>query len=281
MYLTECRNTGSMSKAAEKLNTYQPIISKAIRHLEEYTGDVLIYRLAQGVKLSKNGEILCKKGAVLYDFEHYLDNFISENKRANGNVTLWTTDGFGSWCVPSKLEGFYQQNPNISLDIICSEELPDMERGEADVGVVYEKPTSNNSSAISKHVMKFGLCASKKFVEQYGYPENLNDLINNFKICNRSNFTKTWKKWNDIISKAKKVVISTNSSSVFMRVAKDGMGISLQPKIIINSDDDLVEILPEFKLEHDFWIVSHVDTKDFPKIRTLIDYIKEINALIC
>lgn len=84
----------------------------------------------------------------------------------------------------------------------------------------------------------------------------------------------------NIIKKAKNVKVQTNSSAVFVRMTKEGVGISLQPKIVIKAENDLVPILPEFELCHDFWIISHIGNKDIPKVRSLIDYIKHINEQI-
>lgn len=278
IYLNTCKETGSMNKAAKLLNTHQPVVSNAIRHLEKHTGNILMYRTSSGVKLTKDGELLCKKAAALYDLENYLDNFVSETQRAEGKVTLWTTDGIGGWYIPLKLSEFYNDYPKLSLNIICSEELPDMEKGQADVAVIYEEPVSDNSTVISKQKMRFGLCASQAFLDKYGTPKDLNDCMENFYICNRDSYNLALPEWGEVMRKSKHIKLSTNSSSVLMRVARDGIGISLQPLIVIKADDNLINVLPEFSMDHDFWIVGHVDTKDFPKVRALINYIKEINS---
>lgn len=69
----------------------------------------------------------------------------------------------------------------------------------------------------------------------------------------------------NIIKKAKNVKVQTNSSAVFVRMTKEGVGISLQPKIVIKAENDLVPILPEFELCHDFGLSAISETKTFPR----------------
>ena len=279
-YLLAAAQEGSYTRAAAKLSTHQPALSKAIKELEIYTGCKLLNRVAHGVVLTESGKRLCESANKINEVLHYIDNFASDIQQVSGSITLWTTDGFGGFCLPINLKEFYKNHPNISINIICSNEVPNIEKGEVDVGVVYEEPVSSNSCIISQHTMKFGLCASKEFVSLNGMPENLDDLSKNFSLCDRVNYQTVWPEWKNIIKKAKNVKVQTNSSAVFVRMTKEGVGISLQPKIVIKAENDLVPILPEFELCHDFWIISHIGNKDIPKVRSLIDYIKHINEKI-
>ena len=43
-----------------------------------------------------------------------------------------------------------------------------------------------------------------------------------------------------------------------------------------NAEKDMVQVLPEFTLEHPYWLVSHVDAKDTPKVREMLNKLKEI-----
>src|SRR3954471_10418049 len=58
---------GSMSRAAQLLNTTQPAISRSIADLEQTIGVRLLDRGPQGVEPTKYGRALLKHGAVAFD----------------------------------------------------------------------------------------------------------------------------------------------------------------------------------------------------------------------
>src|SRR6202790_535795 len=58
---------GSMGKAAERLNTVQPAISRAIAELEHTLGVRLLDRHRQGVEPTEYGRALLKCGAAVFD----------------------------------------------------------------------------------------------------------------------------------------------------------------------------------------------------------------------
>src|SRR6202171_6396011 len=58
---------GSMGKAAERLNTVQPAISRSIADLEHALGVRLLDRHRQGVEPTEYGRALLKCGAAVFD----------------------------------------------------------------------------------------------------------------------------------------------------------------------------------------------------------------------
>src|ERR1700736_3990987 len=58
---------GSMGKAAERLNTAQPAISRAIAELEHTLGVRLLDRHRQGVEPTEYGRALLNCGAAVFD----------------------------------------------------------------------------------------------------------------------------------------------------------------------------------------------------------------------
>src|SRR5215470_14989113 len=58
---------GSMGRAAERLNTCQPAISRAISELEHALGVRLLDRHRQGVEPTAFGRVLLNGGAAVFD----------------------------------------------------------------------------------------------------------------------------------------------------------------------------------------------------------------------
>src|SRR4051812_36165681 len=59
--------TGSMGRAAQRLNTSQPAISRSIAQLEQVFGAALFDRGGRGVALTKVGQALLEGGVAVFD----------------------------------------------------------------------------------------------------------------------------------------------------------------------------------------------------------------------
>src|SRR5215475_13245777 len=65
--LISVAETGSMSKAAERLGTSQPAVSRAISDLEHALGVSLLDRSPAGVEPTEYGYALIKRGLAAFD----------------------------------------------------------------------------------------------------------------------------------------------------------------------------------------------------------------------
>jgi DNA-binding transcriptional LysR family regulator len=110
-----------------------------------------------------------------------------------------------------------------------------------------------------------------------GYMPDIKDLQKNHRLCNRNNFSDVWPQWKQIIDGAEHVVATTNSSAMLLRMTCDGIGIALHPIAIGKKEKDLMHLSEVgIKLSHPFWIVSHKTGQNDPKIKALIEHIKEV-----
>ena len=59
--------SGSMGKAAQRLNLFQPAVSKSIADLEQALGVRLLDRSRRGVEPTQYGLALARRGAAAFD----------------------------------------------------------------------------------------------------------------------------------------------------------------------------------------------------------------------
>ena len=163
-------------------------------------------------------------------------------------------------------------HPNIQVDIFGSFQKP-RQIYDIDMGLIFEEPTHDDTVVIYKGKMNFAFYASHQYLSKYGTPKSLEDIQENHRICTRQNFTE-FPAWPDFIKKAKHLLITTNSSNMLLSLILDGIGLSLLPKSIAARHKELVEFdfLP---LSRDFWVVSHKESKDLPKVRSLLQLIRQ------
>ena len=123
---------------------------------------------------------------------------------------------------------------------------------------------------------KFGLFASKSYISKYGIPKDIDDLINNHKICNKNVFNDTWPVWKNIINNAKNVVSVTNSSNMLVQLTKMGLGVSAHPISLEKIEQDLIKLDLDLGLSWTYYLITTKERKDIPKISVLLDYIKSV-----
>lgn len=141
--------SGSFSRAAERLHLTQPAISKRIALLEQCLGSRLLDRIGKQVVLSHAGEILMPRAqkilALMQEAEHAIDRL---NNRIAGKLSIATSHHIGLHHLPPVLQSYSGQFPEVNLDLhfLDSEKaLAAVEQGLYDLAVITlpDKPTPN------------------------------------------------------------------------------------------------------------------------------------------
>ncbi len=272
LYLTEAVRHGSISKASEANGIKQPNFSKVITTLENEIGEKLINRFSKGVSLTESGHLYYKIGSEIKNFLQSTDNVHDTESKISGSIRLWTSDGLGIGILSKCFAQFYQCYPKINIEITCSLNMPMIEA--FDMAIVFQKPKTKSLHIKDEYLLKFGLFASKEYLERYGFPKNTQDLIINHKICDRTNYRFASKTWYDIVTKATSVTSSTNSSAMLLRLIKDGIGVGLLPVSTASMEENLVQInnIP-VNLSYKCWLVLRKDAENKEKIQALTDII--------
>lgn len=265
---------GTVSGAALKNGMKQSNLSNAIKTLEDEMHIKLFDRVHNGMSLTENGKEVYRIACEIDNTLFKIKNFSTAVRQISGDIRLWTSDGLGSGYLSGCLSDFHVQYPDVHIDVICSIDSPRVMH-EADMAIVYDQPQQDGAVILAKNDLKFGLFASMEYLSKYGYPKSIEDLQQNHNICNRDNFTSVWDEWKQFIAKCKHVVVTTNSSGMMTRLTRDGIGIGLHPVGVAAKEKELVHLSKiDMHLSHPFWIIAKPETKDVPKVRALIDYIK-------
>ena len=122
--------TGSFSRAAERLFTTQPAISKRVAALEDELGVRLLDRSGRGVLTTEAGEVLLGRARrVLEELDDAREAVRSLSGEVSGSLRLATSHHVGIHRLPPVLKAFAQAHPGVELDLV----FLDSERACADV----------------------------------------------------------------------------------------------------------------------------------------------------
>ena len=125
---------GSFRLAAEELCVTPSAVSQQIRQLEEFLQTRLFRRLTRRVELTREGQTL---GATVKDVLAMLsatcERFRDPTVPAVVCVSITPTLGT-RWLVP-RLKKFAEQNPQVRLSLVASNDAIDFERQDVDLGI--------------------------------------------------------------------------------------------------------------------------------------------------
>ena len=122
--------TGSFSRAAERLYTTQPAVSKRVRALEDELGTRLLDRSGRGVRATEAGEALlghARRALGAVDDAREAVRALSGD--VSGPLRLATSHHVGIHRLPPVLKAFAQAHPDVELDLV----FLDSEQACADV----------------------------------------------------------------------------------------------------------------------------------------------------
>lgn len=112
---------GGMGKAARRLHTSQPAISRAIAQLEHALGVRLLERRAQGIEPTESGRALLEGGAAVFDelrqavsrIEHLADP-------AAGEVRVGSTVFTAASFVSAIIDRFSRRQPRVRFHLVTA-----------------------------------------------------------------------------------------------------------------------------------------------------------------
>lgn len=117
--------TGSMGRAAQRLNTSQPNVSRAIADLEHAMGVPLLERHHHGVAITRHGRALLDCGIAVFDeLGQGLKNIASLSDPAAGEVCLGSPSPIAATFVSAVIDRLSQRHPRMVFDLTVAESQP-------------------------------------------------------------------------------------------------------------------------------------------------------------
>lgn len=265
--------SGSTLAASKSLRVSQATVSRRVSVLEESLGAALFARSASGYTLTPRG---CALLPLAEDVETAVRAFDeaakAEVRRVAGRVLLTTVDfAASSWIIPA-LARLREQHPDILVEIVTTDAVLDIGRGEADVGIRFG-PRPTQDSLIVRHLADLEECfyANHALVERLGKPCCYADLAGYPLVDyydDRLGEIASWVSEN--VPNAKVVQRVTALSSIVAGV-RAGLGAALLPTVMGDTMRGLVRLFEPIPPRSRCWLVTTEAARRQPHVRLVID----------
>ena len=275
-YFIAVAKAGSLSAAAKMLDANQSTVGRHVDALELALDIKLFQRSVKGLSLTKEGQ-------AVFEQSQHIQNAIAKVKRlvqgdevtASGTVRLSLPEGLGQEVLIPALDNFYQQHPKVKLIFNMSATTANLRQGEADVSVCLFRPEEPGLIIKDLGEMKMGLYASESYNTNYGLPGQLRDVRKHRVITYGEQLSiLPENQWLLNHSAESLRVLSSDSTVIRFKATVSGLGLSLQPEVLAQTNPNLIRLFKSAKLPaYKVWLVYHKDVQHMSRIRVVVDFI--------
>jgi DNA-binding transcriptional LysR family regulator len=179
----------------------------------------------------------------------------------------------GAEVLPPIIADIRRQHPEIELELVLTNEISDILKGEADIAVRMSRPTQNALVARKIGMLRDSIYAHSDYLARSGYFASDNEadmrkqtligfdhetpfitkLIQNFGIVRGD------------------CAIRTDNDLARLALIRAGVGIGLVPDCVADRDPNLVRLSPKYSLMLELWLAMHEDHRGIARIRAVFD----------
>lgn len=281
-YFLEVARTERLGEAARRLGVDYTTVSRRIRALEAALGTLLFD------KSRSSGFVLTTEGKRLLSFAETMERTVDgardeiggDGQALEGRVRMGSTEGFGIFFIAPRMAGFRARYPHLEVDMLPVPRTVSLSKREADLAITIERPERGPyvcSKLCDYHLRLYGSADYLKSHPVIVTPEDLgrHEFIGYIDELVYSNELLYLERY---VPKPRMMLRSTSVSAQYQAV-RQGMGLSILPCFIADTDPTLVPILrDEIVVERSFWIYCHEDLRKLRRVVALWDYMRQVVA---
>lgn len=266
-------------KASEALSTSVDTINKYIDNLEQELSIKLLYSDGRGSNLTEKGKKLMESADkiqnILKEIYKTTEEMQEENAEYIGDVHVGISANVNSNLFVRDLINFFEHYPEIKLKQTVTLGAPKLEDMAYDIGIANEKPVSSDISVLIEKSVQGGFFASPSYLDKYGYPLNFDDMLEKHRLVCKPSCSTCDKNCKGLLKKAKYLSFRSNSPYALHHCIVNGMGIGILPLCFKNEGLVCLDNIPcESKIN--YYLFSHKNVKDIPRVRAVINFYKKI-----
>jgi DNA-binding transcriptional LysR family regulator len=169
--------TGGFAKAAARLNSSPPAVTRAIAGLEARLGVEIFTRTTRRVHLTETGRVLAERARlVLADLEAAEREASGEAALPTGQLTITASVTMGRYILPPIISTFLDAHPRVTVRAVLLDWVVNLVEEGIDVALrVGQLPDSSMMSRAVGEVRRL-LVASPDYLERRGTPRAPADL---------------------------------------------------------------------------------------------------------
>jgi DNA-binding transcriptional LysR family regulator len=275
----EAARRGSFRSAAETLLISYGSVKRRIDELERQLGVKLFMRNVEGVSLTAEGREALAKAEQM---EGALFGLMRAKERVaspfEGEVKLATTEAFGTFWLAPRLIEFQRKHPKLLVDLNCAMRSADVLRLEAHASIQLSEPKGADVKVVRLGRIHSMPSAAQSYIDLYGAPECLDDLPKHrlaLQFAEQTGTREMYDRFYPGVPELGWVAFRTNNSTALLWAIIKGIGIGWSPTYMHATGAQMVPIDLDLVFSFDVWLAYHADAAQIPRVRRMIDWVKD------
>lgn len=274
--------TGSISRAADRLGVAKSAVSRRLKELEKHLGVELFHRTTRQMNLTDTGRAFYHQTTRILDDVLEAELATSQaHGTLKGNLKIALPASFGLKHMTPVINDFLKEHPNIEFDLDFNDREIDLIQEGFDLAIrIANLP---DSSLIARRFAPINtvMCASPEYLKQMGTPQSPDELINH--QCLVYSLLRDFEYWHLTDNNGKQIKAKVRpylkaSTGEFIRdTAIEGHGIILIPTFIAYEAIErglLVPVLQKYQTHQINAYAIYPQTRHLSqRVRTFVDFI--------
>src|SRR5215470_16055623 len=164
---------GSLTAAADALDTSLPTVVRTLAALERHLGVSLLKRTTRRIHLTDEGaQYLERCRVILSALQDAEEALVSRRGEPAGKLTITASALFGRRHVAPIVYDFVRRHPQVSADMLFVDRIVNLVEEGVDVGVRIAHLKDSSIVAIPVGRMRRVVCASEQYLGRHGVPQS-------------------------------------------------------------------------------------------------------------
>lgn len=275
--------SGSFSRAAERLQQANSVVSRTVKKLESKLGVTLLNRTTRQISLTQEGENYFRQvQKVLSDMAAAENALLESRQRPQGLLRVDAATPVVLHLLTPLVAEFRERYPEMSLSLVSSENFINLIERKVDIAIRVGELTDSTLKARKLMASYRRILASPAYLAQYGAPKTVADLEHH--CCIGFNDLPNLNRWPLACADGRQLEIvpglTTNSGETQRHLCLHGNGIACLSDFMSDEDvkrGDLAPLLvgDTLPLEMPINAVYYSDSAVSNRLRSFIDFISE------
>ncbi|MTI63959.1 LysR family transcriptional regulator [Methylophaga sp.] len=278
---------GSITRAAEQLNTVKSAVSKRLTDLEKRLGVSLLKRTTRKQTLTDAGRDYYQHCVRILDDIDEVESALSDNQAAlAGRIRMAAPISFGLMHLSPALREFNRIHPDIIFDIEFNDRQQDLVAEGIDLAIRVSNLADSSLVARKLSTTRLMVCGSPDYFARNGSPQTAEDLLYGHVKLQYSHVSPSWQMKNhqgERLSVNLPAVMTANNGQFLHDAAIEGKGLILSPDFICADairSGKLQAVLTNCLLDNEIGVYAVYPQTRYlsQRVRILIDFLREYFA---
>jgi DNA-binding transcriptional LysR family regulator len=276
-YVLAVARAGSALRAARDLGVNQTTVIRRLDALEEKLGTPLFDRQRSGNTLTAAGRTVAEAAERMEQEAKGLESALAAQQRnLSGSVRLTTSEVLAARFIVPGLKEFRREHPNVTVELLVSDERLDIARGDADVALRGgSRPEGAGVVGRRLQDVHWTVYCSRSYAAERGAPSCREEIPGHDIVALEGRMAQLpSSQWLAAAAQGGPIRYSSNSMSNLVTTLKSGLGLGALPTIVGDAEPELQRCFePPKELVSELWLIVREEIRTHPHVRAFADFL--------